>query len=584
MSNIIPRCEHPRPDRKRELWLSLNGTWDFEIDNAKVGMEKEFYLRDALEGKIIVPFSPESVLSGVGHTDFMHAVWYRKNIEIPKEWAGKRVMLHIDACDHTTTVFVNGKQVGDSHRGGYTSFSYDITDALKEHGNYITVYAEDDIHSGKQFAGKQSDKLHSYGCLYTRTTGIWQTVWLEAVEQAYIVSYKAYPNISDPSVSLEVKMAHANVGDTLRVKAFYRGEWMGEAETKLHSASAFVKINLAQAHLWECGNGRLYDLMFELISDKTTDRMAGYFGLREVKLTKEKGLQLNGKTVFGRFVLDQGFYPDGIITAPSDDALQFDIKASMACGFNGARLHQKVFEPRFLYHADTLGYMVWAEAGNWGFDHTEFANIKHCLPEWIEELERDFSHPSIIGWCSFNETWDRDGKRHSVALIDMVYDVTKLFDPTRPVIANSGSLPTTRTDAHDVHDYEQDPEKLRSYYAKMGEGILLDQLQRRYPGVQVYKAELPVFVSEYGGIKWVMTEEASAWGYGTSVTTEAEFFARLEGLTDVLLENPHIFGYCYTQLTDVEQEQNGLLTYDRRFKFAPERYAKIFAKKAKIEQ
>ena len=581
--NNIPRCEHPRPDRHRDEWINLNGQWDFEIDNAKVGLEKKFFERESLDGKITVPFSPESVLSGVGHTDFMNAVWYRKNIEIPTEWAGKRVILHIDACDHTTRVFVNGKRVG-KHAGGYISFSFDITDFLKDTENYITVYAEDDVRSGKQFAGKQSVRFASSGCHYTRTTGIWQTVWLEAVEQAYVASYKAYPNITDPSVTLEVKTVGAKVGDTLRVKASYEGRPMGEAETTVNSASEFVKIDLAEAHLWECGKGRLYDLSFELTSGDKTDRMDGYFGLREVKLTKERGLQLNGKTVFGRFVLDQGFYPDGIITAPSDEALKFDIEASMSCGFNGARLHQKVFEPRFLYHADTHGYMVWAEAGNWGFDHTEFANLEFFLTEWLEEVERDFSHPSVIGWCPFNETWDQNGKRQCNALIDMVYDVTKALDNTRPVIANSGSFPTTRTDVHDVHDYEQDPETFRSYYSQIEEGIVNDQIARKYGKRQIHKTYLPIFVSEYGGIKWVMAEDATAWGYGKSVTTEEEFFARLEGLTDSLLENPHIFAYCYTQLTDVEQEQNGLLTYDRRFKFAPEKYARIFSKKAVIEE
>ena len=580
MSNI-PRCEHPRPDRKRDAWINLNGEWDFEIDNALVGLEKKFYERDSLDMKITVPFSAESVLSGIGHTDFMNAVWYRRDLDIPSEWRGKRVILHIDACDHTTTVFVNGKKIG-THKGGYISFAFDITDALEENGNYVTVYAVDDIRSGKQFAGKQSTKLGSYGCFYTRTTGIWQTVWLEAVESAHVVSYKTYPNISDPSVSLEVKTENA-VGAKLTAKAYYDGKLMGEDSVTVISNSAFLKLDLAEKHLWECGNGRLYDLVFELTANGKTDVLNGYFGLREVSLSKEKGMQINGKTVYGRFVLDQGFYPDGIITAPTDDALKFDIEASMAMGFNGARLHQKVFEPRFLYHADTHGYMVWAEAGNWGFDWTDLANIENFLPEWMEEVERDFSHPSVIGWCPFNETWDRNGKQHCVALIDMIYDVTKALDNTRPVIADSGSYPTTRTDVHDVHDYEQDPELLRSYYAEMDKGILKDQIYRKTPRRQTYKTELPVFVSEYGGIKWVMGEDASAWGYGKSVTTEEEFFKRLEGLTDVLLEHPMIFAYCYTQLTDVEQEQNGLLTYDRRFKFPPEKYHRIFAKKAVIE-
>ncbi len=578
----IPRCEHPRPDRKRAAWLNLNGTWEFEVDNAKSGIFKKHYERKKLDKEITVPFSPESILSGIGETDFMNAVWYRRDIEIPAEWWGKRVILHIDACDYATTVFVNGTKIG-THNGGYISFAFDITSALKDSDNYITIYAEDDVRSGKQFSGKQSTKLTSSGCHYTRTTGIWQTVWLEAVEQAYVESYKAYPNITDPSVSLEVKMKGVNMGAVLKVSALYGGKLVGQTETQVNSHSAFVKIDLSEKHLWECGEGRLYDLVFELTDGGRTDVMEGYFGLREVALSKEKGLQINGKTVYGRFVLDQGFYPDGIITAPNDEALVFDIEAAMSCGFNGARLHQKVFEPRFLYHADTHGYMVWAEAGNWGFDHTAFDNLQNFLPEWMEEVERDFSHPSVIGWCPFNETWDIDNKPHCNALIDTVYDVTKALDNTRPVIANSGSLPTTRTDVHDVHDYEQDPATFRSYYSEMDKGILHDQLDRMYPKRQVFKAELPVFVSEYGGIKWVMAEDAKAWGYGKSVTTEEEFFARLEGLTDAMLDNPGIFAYCYTQLTDVEQEQNGLLTYDRRFKFSPEKFHRIFSKKAAIE-
>ena len=582
MTNI-PRNEHPRPDRYRDSWLCLNGQWDFEIDNAKVGLEKKFYQRTSLDGRITVPFSPESVLSGIGHTDFMNAVWYRRNIEIPEAWKGKRVILHIDACDYLTRVFVNGKEAGLPHRGGYISFSYDITNLLKDEGNCLTVYAEDDIRSGKQFAGKQSSKLGSWGCYYTRTTGIWQTVWLEAVEQAYIESYKVFPDITTPSVTLQVKTRGAKAGDKLTVRASYQGKPMGEACATVNSDTATLRIELAQAHLWECGAGRLYDLDMELESDGRTDTMRGYFGLREVKLSKQGGLQINGKTVFGRFVLDQGFNPEGIITAPNDAHLIFDIEAAMACGFNGARLHQKVFEPRFLYHADTHGYMVWAEAGNWGFDHTEYANLEHFLPEWLEEMERDFSHPSVIGWCPFNETWDRNGKRQNIALIDSVYLVTKAIDGTRPVIANSGSYPTSYTDAHDVHDYEQDPEAFRGYYSEIANGIIRDQLYREDSSRQVFNTSLPVFVSEYGGIGWVKSDDADAWGYGVSVTSVDEFFARLEGLTDVLLENPHVFGFCYTQLTDVEQEQNGLLTYEREFKFPAQRFARIFGKKAVIE-
>lgn len=582
MSNRIPRPEHPRPDQKRESWLSLNGEWEFEIDNALVGTEKKFFERPSLDGRITVPFSPESPLSGVGHTDFMLSVWYRRDIELPASFAGKRILLHFGACDYETTVYVNGRLQG-THRGGYTPFVYDITDALRESGNYITVCAKDDVRSGMQVSGKQSERLHSYGCLYTRTTGIWQTVWLEAVEAAYIKNYKVYPNISEPSATLEVITSGAAVGGKLRVYADYEGRRMAEAVTEIVSPSTTVHLPLAERHLWEVGNGRLYDLRFELTKDGHTDTLDGYFGLREVSLTKEKGLQINGKTVFGRFVLDQGFYPDGIITAPSEEALVFDIKASMACGFNGARLHQKVFEPLFLYHADRLGYMVFGEAGNWGLDHTQREAIYHFLPEWLEEVERDFSHPALIGWCPTNETWDKDGRRQCNEFLDSIYDITKAIDKTRPTITSSGSYPTERTDVHDVHDYEQDPVALRQNYAEIDKGIVNDQIYRKEPQRQYYKSALPIFVSEYGGVRIARPGE-DGWGYGDAARTEEEFFARLEGLTDALIDNPHIFAYCYTQLTDVEQEQNGLLTYDRKFKFPTEKYAAVFAKPAAIEK
>jgi hypothetical protein len=256
----------------------------------------------------------------------------------------------------------------------------------------------------------------------------------------------------------------------------------------------------------------------------------------------------------------------------------------MKCGFNGARLHQKVFEPRFLYHADRLGYMVWAETGNWGLDHTLEGSVYSFLPEWLEEIERDFSHPSVIGWCPFNETWNKHGRDHCIHLLDTVYDVRKAIDKTRPVITDSGSFPTERTDVHDVHDYEQDPKKFRFNYSQMDDGIIHDQLYRMNKRRQFYKTDLPVFVSEYGGIGWIADGGEGAWGYGKSVENEEEFLTRLEGLTDVLLENEKIFAFCYTQLTDVEQEQNGLLTYGRKFKFAPEQYYRIFAKKSHADK
>ena len=294
---------------------------------------------------------------------------------------------------------------------------------------------------------------------------------------------------------------------------------------------------------------------------------------------------INGKAVFQRTVLDQGYYPDGICTAPSDEALRRDIELSMRLGFNGARLHQKIFEPRYLYHCDKLGYLVWGEHASWGLDIGKAGALLNFLPEWSEAVERDFDHPALIGWCPFNETWGggEAGKR----LLRAVYEETKRLDPTRPVIDASGYHHVV-TDIYDQHDYEQAPAVLREKYARYDgtrDSFKLwpdDEDQRFLPG-------LPLFVSEFGGIKWIPprkrgTEADNAWGYGDAPTTEEEFFARYEGQTAALLDAPNVMGFCYTQLFDVEQEVNGLYTYEREDKFAD--YSRVIAanrRKAAIE-
>ncbi len=589
-SNACPRAEYPRPNLVRESYLCLNGEWDFEIDNARVGYHKDFQNTAKLNSKIIVPFCPESKLSGVGNTDFMTCVWYKREVEIPKSFEGKRTVLHVGACDWEATIYVDGKTV-KKHRGGYTPISVDITDYITDGKALIAIEAFDDIRSSRQVAGKQSTNFGSYGCFYTRTTGIWQTVWLEAVNSAHIVNYNVHSDINAPSATLIVKTSEAAFGKTLNAVASYEGRVVGEASAPIYQSGVTLTVPLCEKHLWEVGCGRLYDLTLTVTDGECVcDKVDAYFGLRTVEMNKE-GFFINGEYVFGRFVLDQGFYPDGIYTAPSDEALAADIKYSLALGFNGARLHQKVFEPRFLYHADKLGYMLFDETGNWGWDWTDDNSIYTFLPEWIEEMERDMAHPSVIGWCPFNETWDKkdSGRRQSQKLIGLVYDVTRSIDPTRPCVVNSGSLPIYDISGYqlgccnDIHDYTQDPESFAKVFATIDKGVITDQLYYRYGKDRMrYDVTKTMFVSEYGGIAW--TEGQGGWGYGKSVATKEEFLERLEGLTAVLRECPECCALCYTQLYDVEQEQNGLLTYDRRFKFPAEKIYPIFAKKSVKER
>ena len=565
----LPRPEFPDPQFQRKDWINLNGEWEFRYDNELSGEEKEYFKADTeFDKKITVPFCPESKLSGIGNVDFIYGVWYRRTVEIPEKYQSKRVVLHFGACDYKTRVWIDGEFVGE-HKGGYLSFFFDITKYINKNSITITVFAKDDTRDPMQPRGKQCEKFHSCGCDYTRTTGIWQTVWLEATEKEYIKSFKFYPNAENGSLDIQGVV----VGDgKFEAVAYYENKIMGAASAVSHGGTVNLHLDLKEKHLWSVGDGKLYDIELRFCGDTVNS----YFGLRSVKIEDMK-FKLNNETVFQRLVLDQGFYPDGIYTAPTEEDLIKDIQLSIDAGFNGARLHQKVFEPRFLYHCDKMGYIVWGEYGNWGVDHSQPESVYSFLPEWMSEIERDFNHPSIIGWCPFNETWDIAGRKQYDDLLAVVYDVTKAMDTTRPCIDTSGNY-HVKTDIFDIHDYEQDTRLFKERFDKlMSEGTLFDNHRAR----QHYNGE-PTFISEYGGIK-VNDGSTDSWGYGDDARDEAEVIARYKGLTEAILNNNKMLGFCYTQLYDIEQEQNGLYKYDRTPKYDISRFKEINTQKAAIE-
>ena len=570
----IPRSEYPRPQFKRDAYLNLNGVWQFEIDHGASGRKRGLMEKERLEQEILVPFCPESKLSGIQNTDFMAAVWYRRSFALPKDAAGKRVFLHFGAVDYKCEAWVNGQSVG-VHEGGFASFSFEITAALCEGENTLVVCAEDDTRSGLQPLGKQSVRYESYGCHYTRTTGIWQTVWLEWTEDTFIGSVRMIPDAANGALYLEAEINGDSRGVQLAAKASFAGKEQAMACAAADGGRAKAYLTVKDKYLWNAGEPNLYDLELTLWWDgQIIDRMESYFALRTISFEGKKCL-INGKPVFQRLILDQGFYPDGIWTAPSDEELRGDIERSMAMGFNGARLHQKVFEQRFLYWADQLGYLCWGEMGNWGVEPSNPPVGNIFLREWLEVVQRDFNSPCIIGWCPYNEVWKESNFGLREMVLKMVYRVTKAMDPTRPVIDVSGGF-HSETDIYDTHDYEQDPAVFAERYRPGAE------LYDRFAGKQKYDGKLPMFVSEYGGIRW--TDDASGWGYGKGPASEEEFISRYRGLTTALLMNPEHMGFCYTQLTDVEQEQNGLYTYDRRAKFDPAVIKEINTQKAAMEE
>jgi len=569
----IPRPEHPDPQRFRNTWLNLNGQWDFAIDAGRNGLDAGWLTAKSWpnQRKITVPFCPESKLSGVEIKDFMPAVWYRRTFQVPADWKGKRIRLHFGAVDFDCRAWVNGRLLG-RHVGGYTPFCFDITDALASGDNELVVYAADDVRTGRQPAGKQSGQYDSYGCMYTRVTGIWQTVWLEAVGPAFVRELQIVASDDLSQVSVLAEISGIAPGMTLHAEALLDGKsagaWQGPA-----GALTAANVALKKVERWDVGKGTLYDLVLEVrdSAGNTVDRLESYFGLRKVEIRGNK-VYINDRPVFLRWVLDQGFWPDGVYTAPSDAELKADIERSMACGFNGARLHQKVFEPRTLYWADKLGYLLAGEMGDWGMDFGEPVAHDAFVADWAAAVRRDRNRPSVILWTPFNETrgrwatvWDKD--RHD-GLLRTIYLLTKQLDPARPVIDTSGYVHVI-TDIYDIHSYEQDPAKFAALFEPLKAGQP-DKVFRNFPKEDIpYDGHMPYFVSEYGGIWWNPRQaaDARAWGYGQRPESVQEFLKRFDALNRALLDNPGICGFCYTQLTDVEQEVNGLYTYDRKPKF-----------------
>ena len=581
----LPRPEYPRPQFVRDEWVNLNGEWDYAFDLGDSGEERGWGTDGFQpEGKIAVPFCPECELSGVGHRDFIAAIWYRREFEAPPEWAGRRVRLNFGAVDYDCRVWVNGVPVG-RHYGGSVSFGFDVTDALREGANEVVVGARDDVRSGLQPGGKQSQEFQPRGAMYWRITGIWQTVWLEPVAESHLARVQVLPDLDAGSFTVLPEVAGPTAGLTIRVSLRVDGEVVSRVEGSAEGPALGLPVENPRS--WSPDDPFLYDLDFELCrGEDVADAVASYAGLRKVHIEGNRIL-LNNEPIFLRLVLDQGFYPGGLWTAPADAELRADIERSMAVGFNGARLHQKVFEERFHYWADRLGYLTWGEFADWGMDFGKPQSVANHQREWAAAVRRDLNHPSIIAWTPYNETTHTGGDKHPEAhrrAVEETYAITKALDPTRPVNDCSGYL-HVRTDIQSVHDYEQDP----AVFAKRYEPVNPAEPEMaftRFPELSTPYAGEPYVVDEYGGTWW---EERSddevpgddrdeSWGYGKRPTDLEDVYGRIAALTEVLSRHPAMAGYCYTQLTDVEQERNGLYTYDRKAKFDADRLRLIFGR------
>ena len=653
MPDTLPRPEYPRPQFVRKNWLCLNGQWEFNIDHNDSGADRDLCSLDAVyDREITVPFCPESMLSGIEYVDFMDAVWYRRQVTVPPEWGDQNVLLHFGASDYDTTVWLfseetiaaldakeaanptarpskfRGKEVG-RHRGGWTSFTCNLQGMAKA-GETVTliVRAREPSRNLPIARGKQSTEYAPHACLYTRTTGIWQTVWMEPVPKiAALKRFRITPDVANSAFHLEIPLTQNRPGFHVRAT-------LSDANGEVCAASARADLDFAphltlplpadRVTLWSISNPHLYDLRVEL-TDKNgsvVDAMDSYAGLRSVAIDGKK-INLNGQTVFQKLVLDQGYYPDGVLTAPSDAALLRDIELSMEAGFNGARLHQKVFEERFLYHADRKGYLVWGEFADWGAggygpnsDHQQ-PTITYAA-QWLEAIERDYSHPALIGWCGLNETHQplHDRITNLDDATRALFLAAKALDTTRPVLDTSGyAHRVSEADVFDSHYYIENKDfakGLATYKETFGQpddeatfnetaynnpDKPTPTLSNANPTRTIWSVPYngqPYFLSEYGGFKWnpnalpkSATENTkdrkTSWGYGSDPETLEDFYSRLEATTHILLENKYMFGFCYTQLTDVYPEENGIYSFDRKTKFDMNRIRGIFEAAAAIE-
>jgi beta-galactosidase/beta-glucuronidase len=576
---------YPRPQLIRAAWSDLDGVWDFRHDDADVGRREGWSAGFDGAQPIRVPFPPESAASGVAEPGFHPVVWYTRGLTAGDlAAAGRspqapRILLHFGAVDYRADVWIDGRYAG-GHEGGHTPFTLDVTELVAAGDEHrLVVRAEDDPHDLTQPRGKQDWHEDAHAIWYRRTTGIWQTVWLEAVPEASIDSVTWIPS-GPAAVDLLTRFrGTVAAGSRLRIALQFsdRGEDLGWIEADVPAGAHEMRLTVpvhrqrnGQAEdelIWSPEHPRLVDATLSLTDgDGAGDEVSSYLGLRTVGVARGAFL-LNGLPYDVRSVLNQGYWPDSHLAAPTREALRREVELIKELGFTACRIHQKIEDPRFLFWADRLGLLVWAETPG-AYDFSPVA-VQRLTREWMEAIDRDAGHPSIVTWVPFNESWgiqhvadDPAQQAYSRALTDL----TRAIDPTRPVISNDG-WEQQNTDIITVHDYEGDGETLAATYADdAARERLLSRLApsgRRQLVGGATDAGQPVMLTEFGGVNYQPGDtRPDGWGY-TSAADGEDWIARITALYDATRASGFLAGTCYTQLTDTMQETNGLLTADR---------------------
>jgi len=566
-----PTRGYPRPMLQRDGWASLDGLWSFALDREGTWTRPDQVVWD--DRKILVPFAPETARSGIHDVGFYCACWYQRPFVAPNLRDGERLILHFGAVDYEATVWMDGAVV-TQHRGGYTPFEVDVTSLLASgRVHTITVRAYDDPHDLAKPRGKQDWQLEPHSIWYLRTTGVWQSVWVEVVPQTRIVLLRCEASLERWEIDIEAELGGpALLGAELAVTLKYDDTILADDVYAVVGGAANRAIRLSDPGiddsrnelLWNPAHPRIITLDAKLrdAKGKIVDAVRSYTALRAVSVEGDRFL-LNGRPFFLRMVLDQGYWPDTGMTPPDDDAVRADVELAKAMGFNAVRKHQKIEDPRYLYWADVLGLLVWEEMPS-AYRFTK-RSVERLTKEWINVLERDRCHPCIVAWVPINESWGVPNLPRSPTERDYVralYHLTKTLDPSRPVIGNDG-WESVATDIVGIHDYDDDPSRIaRRYHA---DEVLPRLFRRERPAgrllvLEGQRSDLPLVLSEFGGI--ALGAKPDTWGYSRCMTLD-EFGVRFAQLLEVVRSLGLLCGFCYTQFADTYQEANGLLYADR---------------------
>lgn len=567
----IPDCyikNYPRPQFVRENWFDLCGEWDFVFDDENVGEKKGYYSKfpsDALN--ITVPFSYETAKSGIGDTTVHKVVWYNRTVNVPILNESQRYIIHFEGSDYYTKVWVNGQNIG-AHEGGYCRFSVDATDYLVAGENKLTVRCEDSLDT-RQPRGKQRWLNHSYGCWYVQTTGLWKSVWGEIVPETRLAYVKITPDLDTESVRFDYELTGQNENTEIEADIRIRDNFVTKVRIGANRASISQTVDLRwDSFVWKIGawspwDPNLYDVTFTVYQNgEVVDKVGSYFGLRKIE-ADSKGIRLNNVPLYQKLVLAQNYWRDSGLTAPDEEALIADIDYTKQAGFNGVRIHQKIEDERFLFWCDVKGLVVWGEFPaqyEYGGDA-----VRRFTNEWTEAVLQQYNHPAVIVWTPFNESWgvpEIFGNKEQQMFTRAVYNLTKAYDPFRPVITNDG-WEHTCSDILTLHDYDGSAAHMAPRYkGEAMKRILSNKIPHGgHRLAMVYGEEYkgqPIIISEYGG---VALEGSQGWGYNGKAAGEDALIEKYDELTTTIkgMLDEGVWGYCYTQLTDVEQEQNGLL-------------------------